>query len=263
MPYTLTAQDVADFIEGYAPNDNKTFLYLPTAGGNSQEPTSGAGIITNNTFKLVRGVKFEDVTKITDVHAGYTFMVQDSCRLISDDSSTNVSTGDMVIVANDILYNSEDPQGLSASDFTIIRGQQTRMASRRVNGLMSSNMYAVVEALDNTLVDDNGDLIPATYNRLGVVSVGKNNSKTQGLLVDGNGALSLSLGATFTDLLNQGIEFKLWDTNSSTNITKSTQSIVPVIPAASSGSFGVVKVDGDTITINNGVISSAARLTWS
>lgn len=106
--------------------------------------------------------------------------------------------------------------------------------------------------------------MPATYNRLGVVSVNKKNSNTSGLIVDDNGGLELSLCTSVAES-DDGFAIALRDYGSSQVISK-TKSGMPnpgIIPVASSSNLGVIKVDGTTIVINDGVISSAARLTWS
>jgi hypothetical protein len=147
-------------------------------------------------------VTFQTLPSYTDVHSGYVFIVQGSATLIPGDSSTKVYAGDMVIVNVDKTKTMGT--SFTSSDFTIIASNANNIASRRSDGLMSSEMYAVLDTLDQRLVTEDYQLVKATYDTYGVVKVAMENSKTQGLIVDG-GNLSLNLGVKCEDSLNSGV----------------------------------------------------------
>ncbi len=280
LPYVLTTQDVQDLyavtqIQAAYNRTERPYVFLRDNDldieghadivGHSGDFLLGKPAIFVKYTQQTSPVTFQTLPSYTDVHSGYVFMVQGNATLISGDSSTKVYTGDMVIVNVDKTKTMGT--SFTSSDFTIIASSANNIANRRSNGLMSSEMFAILDALGQNLVTEDYELIKATYDTYGVVKVAKKDAKTQGLTVS-DGSLSLNLGVKCEDTLNQGVSINLYDVSSNTNITKSSQTINPLLPVAGvgeNGHFGVIKVDGTTIIIdNNGVVSATAQpLVWS
>lgn len=250
LPHTFTLQECQNIQlaknSGYAGElydhngaQSGVMLYIEGATG------SGVQVFTQNTLLLGRPLKFSALAPVAGLESGYTFVAQSSCTLIPGDSTTDVAPGDFVIINNDIP---QDPNAvLTANDFSIIHTNRSVLANATTDGLMSAQDYSLLHNVADRR---------ASSSQIGQVKI----PNGYGLKIDDQtGSLTTNLSLDLAAVSGlRGLRLFLDDADS-----EDALSSVDILQATTAN-YGIVKIDDDTVKINNsGQLYATAKLTWS